>query len=159
MTRAFEDAVELAEKADVYLLLEALNNYDHPQYFLNNSSKTLQMVRKIGNKRLKMLYDVYHMQLSEGNIAQTLTKNLGDIGYIHFADAPGRHEPGTGELNFAFILERLKTVGFGGGIGFEFVPLAGDNDALISTRRQIGEGSAVGSEKNERGSSSSRAGG
>ncbi len=137
MCDALERAVDLAEKEGITLLLESLNTTDHPGYFLSRSRPAIEVVRKAGSRRLKMLYDIYHMQVAEGNITETLVNNLDNIGYIHYADVPGRHEPGTGELNLGFILGRLKDAGFRGGFGFEFVPSNGDRSALTSTKRQL----------------------
>lgn len=138
MCESLERAADLAEREGVTLLLESLNNMDHPDYFLNSSRLAFEAVTKVQSERLKMLYDIYHMQVAEGNITATLLKSLEKVGYIHFADVPGRHQPGTGELNLLFILEQLKHADFRGGVGFEFVPLANDRDALVETRRQIG---------------------
>jgi hydroxypyruvate isomerase len=128
LVKAMEKGADLAEKEDVILQLEALNPYDHPRYFLSNSSTTLRVIRKVDNPHLKMLFDIYHMQISEGNITNTLLNNLDAIGYIHVADVPGRHEPGTGELNYEFILGQLHNAGFKGTVGFEY--LASENDQI-----------------------------
>jgi hydroxypyruvate isomerase len=125
---------DLAERSGVVLLLEALNNYDHPRYFLSGSAATLGIVRDVGRGSLKMLYDVYHMQVSEGNVTETLVENLDAIGFVHFADAPGRHEPGTGELNLPYILRRLDDRGYTGGVGFEYSPSGSDGAALKAIR-------------------------
>jgi hydroxypyruvate isomerase len=138
MCESLERAADLAEREDVTLLLESLNNMDHPNYFLNSSRLAIDAVTKVRSGRLKMLFDIYHMQVAEGNITATLLKNLGLVGYIHFADVPGRHEPGTGELNLLFILKKLTEADYKGGVGFEFVPLANDRDAIVETRKQLG---------------------
>ncbi len=134
---ALTDACDLAEGSGVVLLLEALNNGDHPMYFLNNSRLTLEIVRKVGQRSLRMLYDIYHMQISEGNVTRTLLENLDAIGYVQFADVPGRHEPGTGELNLPYILEALASAGYKGGLGFEYTPSGSDEAALEAIRRVI----------------------
>ncbi|MDA4113936.1 MAG: TIM barrel protein [Thaumarchaeota archaeon] len=125
---------DLAERSGVVLLLEALNNYDHPHYFLSGSAATLGIVRDVGRGNLKMLYDVYHMQISEGNVTETLVENLDAIGFVRFADVPGRHEPGTGELNLPYILRRLDEEGYAGGVGFEYSPSGSDEAALRAIR-------------------------
>ena len=121
---------DLAESSGVTLLLEALNNRDHPRYFLNGSASTLRIVRAVGRDNLKMLYDVYHMQIAEGNVTETLVGNLDAIGFVHFADVPGRHEPGTGELHLPYILRRLDEAGYAGGVGFEYSPSGPDGASL-----------------------------
>ncbi len=80
------------------------------------------MIRLIDSPRVKILYDVYHMQLNEGNICDTLTEFIDTIGHIHIADAPGRHEPGTGEINYPNVIKHLEKLGYNGTVGFELIP-------------------------------------
>jgi len=137
LIKAMEKGAKLAEKEDVILQLEALNLFDHPRYFLSTSEATLDVIRKVDNPHLKMLFDIYHMQISEGNITNTLLKNLNEIGHIHVADVPGRHEPGTGELNYDFILGQLHKADFQGTVGFEYMAEKSDLEALESIHRLI----------------------
>jgi hydroxypyruvate isomerase len=138
MVDALNEGCDIAEASGVVLLLEALNNYDHPSYYLNSSSRALDVVRKVRRRNLKMLYDIYHMQVSEGNVTETLTRNLDAIGCLHFADVPGRHEPGTGELNLPFILGRLSSAAYSGGMVFEYSPAHTDDSALERVREVVG---------------------
>jgi len=131
---AFGDAVTLAEKSGITLLVEALNEIDHPDYFLSRSGPTFEIIRAVKSKRLRMLYDIYHMQRSEGDIIHTLTENLDLVGYIHFADSPGRGEPGTGELDLANILRALDDAGYDRGFGFEYRPRGPDDKTLDQVR-------------------------
>lgn len=118
-----KQAVALAEAANMTLLLEPLNTrIDHPGYTLSHSAQAFEIVRRIGSPHLKVLYDVYHMQIMEGDLIATLTANLSEIGHIHVADVPGRHEPGTGEINYVNIARMLRTSGYAGGIGLECFP-------------------------------------
>jgi hydroxypyruvate isomerase len=113
----------LAEQAGITLTLEPLNSeVDHVGYFLDRTSKGFELVRAVDSPRIKVLYDIYHMQIMEGNVIQTLTNNLDVIGHVHVADVPGRHEPGTGELNFANIFRALRQAGYDGYVGFELDP-------------------------------------
>jgi hydroxypyruvate isomerase len=113
-----------AEKARVTLLLEALNTrVDHPGYFLSSTGQVAELVGSIGSRWIKILYDVYHMQIMEGNIIDTLRNAMDRIGYIHIADVPGRHEPGTGEINFLNVMIALRELGYDGFVGFELSPL------------------------------------
>ncbi len=115
----------LAERAGVDLLLEPLNiQVDHPGYFLSSSSLGFELVRSVNSPRIKLLFDIYHMQVMEGNIIETLTGNLDAIGHVHVADVPGRHQPGTGELNYANIFNALREAGYDGYVGFELDPTA-----------------------------------
>lgn len=112
--------VEIAEKEDIMLVIEPLNSLkDHKNYFLDNFLITLELIQSIDSKHLKILYDIYHMQIMEGNVSETLQKYHQFIGYIHVANVPYRCEPWTGELDFKFILKELSQV-YSGFVGFEF---------------------------------------
>ena len=112
--------VEVAKKRDIVLVIEPLNTFkDHKNYYLDNFQKTLELIQSIDSEHLKILYDIYHMQIMEGNILETLQKYHEFIEYIHIANVPYRCEPWTGELDFKFILKELSKV-YLGFIGFEF---------------------------------------
>jgi len=112
--------VEAAKKRDIMLVIEPLNTFkDHKNYYLDNFQKTLELIQLINSEHLKILYDIYHMQIMEGNILDTLQKYHQLIGYIHMANVPYRCEPWIGELNFKFILKELSKV-YSGFVGFEF---------------------------------------
>jgi hydroxypyruvate isomerase len=120
----------LAEEAGITLTLEPLNSeVDHVGYFLDHTSAGFELVRAVNSPRIKVLYDIYHMQIMEGNVIQTLTNNLDVIGHVHVADVPGRHEPGTGELNFANIFRALRQAGYDGYVGFELDPTVPSEEA------------------------------
>jgi len=111
---------EVAKKKNIILVIEPLNSLkDHKSYFLDNFQITLELVKSINSKYLKILYDIYHMQIMEGNVLETLQKYHQFIGYIHVANVPYRCEPWTGELDFKFILKELSKV-YSGFVGFEF---------------------------------------
>ena len=112
--------VEVAKKRDIMLVIEPLNTFkDHRNYYLDNFEKTLELIQSINSEYLKILYDIYHMQIMEGNILDTLQKYHQFIGYIHIANVPYRCEPWTGELDYKFILKELSKV-YSGFVGFEF---------------------------------------
>ncbi len=120
-----------AEAAGVTLVIEPLNTIvDHKGYYLAHSAPAFALVREIGSPNIKALYDIYHMQIMEGNIIDTLKQNVDAIGYIHIADVPGRHEPGTGELNYRNIFAAIRQAAYGGTIGFEFEP-TGDSAVVL----------------------------
>ncbi|MBE3128033.1 MAG: TIM barrel protein, partial [Candidatus Atribacteria bacterium] len=103
--------VEVAKKRDMMLVIEPLNSLkDHKNYFLDNFQITLELVKSVNSENLKVLYDIYHMQIMEGNVLDTLQKYHQFIGYIHGANVPYRCEPWTGELDFRFILKELSKV-------------------------------------------------
>ena len=123
----------LAEDAGVTLVLEPLNSkVDHVGYFLDNSAAGFELVRAVDSPRIKVLYDIYHMQIMEGNIIETLAGNLDVIGHVHVADVPGRHEPGTGELNYANILKALREAGYDKYLGFELDPTVPSDQAMTT---------------------------
>jgi len=112
--------IEVAKKRDIILVIEPLNSLkDHKNYYLDNFRKTLELIQSVNSEHFKILYDIYHMQIMEGNILDTLQKYHQFIGYIHVANVPYRCEPWTGELEFKFILKELSKV-YSGFVGFEF---------------------------------------
>jgi len=111
---------KIAEERDIKLVIEPLNTLkDHKNYYLDNFQKTLELIQSINSNYIKILYDVYHMQIMEGNILETLEKYHQFIGYIHVANVPYRCEPWIGELDYKFILKELSKV-YSGFVGFEF---------------------------------------
>lgn len=121
----------VAEDAGVTILLEPLNwAVDHEGYFLEQSETAYELVDDVDSPALAVLFDVYHQQITEGDIISNLRQNLGDIGHVHVADVPGRHEPGTGELNYPNILAALEEAGYDGHVGFEFTPETESQTAL-----------------------------
>ena len=114
-------AGELA-KNDIGLLLEPVNTRDIPGFFLCRTQQCLDVIAATGSNNIKLQYDIYHMQVMEGNLAPTLEKNLGSIGHIQLADNPGRHEPGTGEINYPFLFDFIDQIGYQGWIGCEYIP-------------------------------------
>ena len=123
---ALKPAAEILEPHKIVMVLEPLS--DTPDLFLRHSSQAYAICKSVNSSSCKILFDIYHMQISEGNITNTLLNNLDAIGYIHVADVPGRHEPGTGELNYEFILRQLRKAGFKGTVGFEY--LASENEQI-----------------------------
>jgi hydroxypyruvate isomerase len=123
-------ASSLAEQANVLLTIEVLNPIDNPGYFLTSSAEGFDIVRIVNHPQVKFQFDTYHLQLMEGNLTQNLVGHIDLIGHIQFADVPGRHEPGTGELNFLNLSEAIIEAGYEGTIGLEYIPLAQGKAAL-----------------------------
>ncbi len=114
---------EIAGETGVSMNLEALNTTtDHVGNFLASTRMAAELVTLVGSPKLKILYDVYHMQLNEGSLCDTIRAYAGQMGHIHVADAPGRHEPGTGEINYRRVFTCLKDSGYQGLIGYELFP-------------------------------------
>lgn len=118
--RCLEAAVPLLEKENVNLAVEPLNDIDRKNYFLPRAKEVLEILRKVDCKNIKILLDLYHEQLMAGNLINTINENIDLIGHIHVADAPGRHEPGTGEINYPNVFKVLKNNNYKKYIGFEF---------------------------------------
>lgn len=124
MAETLKGLARRAEKARITLLLEALNtSTDHPGNFLSSTGQAAALVASVESIWIKILYDIYHMQIMEGNIIETLRNYIHLIGYIHIADVPGRHEPGTGEINFPNVMMALREMEYNGFVGFELSPL------------------------------------
>jgi hydroxypyruvate isomerase len=104
------------------LLLEPINTWDIPGFFLSRTDQAIELMDKVGEPNLQLQYDLYHAQRMEGELAGTLQRLLPRIGHIQLADNPGRHEPGTGEIRYAFLLEWLDRLGYDGWVGCEYRP-------------------------------------
>ena len=129
-------AAELAGKKNVTLLLENIDPEENPRYFLTSVAEGLEIIGEVNHPRAKFLYDFYHEQISEGNLIGKLEKNIDKVGVVHIADVPGRHEPGTGEINYANIFKKLAVLGFKGYAAMEFLPL-GDPVASLRAAREL----------------------
>lgn len=126
-----KECAKIAEDSGIMMNLEALNiTTDHVGNFLATTQMAAELTGMIGSPMLKILYDVYHMQLNEGCIGDTIKKYCDQMGHIHVADAPGRHEPGTGEINYAYVFKALEENGYNGRIGFELFPLHSTQEAV-----------------------------
>lgn len=132
-----QEITSTAEAAGVTLIVEPLNTaVDHEGYFLEQSSLGFDIVHEVDSPAVKINFDIYHQQISEGNIISTVTENLDAIGHLHVADVPGRHEPGTGELNYPNILAAVDNAGYNHHVGFEY-SAAGDDDRALTAIREL----------------------
>ena len=114
-------AAEL-ERAGIELLLEPVNTRDVPGFFVSSTAQGLAILDEVGSTNLKLQYDIYHMQVMEGDLTRTFETNFSRIGHFQLADNPNRNEPGTGEINFPFLFRRLDALGYDGWIGCEYKP-------------------------------------
>jgi hydroxypyruvate isomerase len=128
-------AAEIADKRNLTLLLENIDQEENPKYYLTSVAEGFEIIRQVNHPRVKFLYDFYHEQISEGNLIEKLEKNIEQVGLIHVADVPGRHEPGTGEINYASIYRKLAQLNYRGYVAMEFEP-AGDPAASLRTARE-----------------------
>lgn len=128
MERNLRFAARALAKEGITLLVEPINPRDMPGFLLNRSAETLALIERVGEPNVKLQYDVYHMQITEGDLARTLERELARIGHVQIADNPGRHEPGSGEINFPFLFNWLDRIGYDGWVSAEYLP-AGDTVA------------------------------
>ncbi|MDD5678027.1 MAG: TIM barrel protein [Kiritimatiellae bacterium] len=125
---------ERAEKADITLLLEVLNDkVDHANYFLTSSDEGAAMCREVNSPRMKLLFDCYHMQIMEGDLTGHIRKNLDVIGHIHSAGYPGRHELWLGETNYPFLVRQIEAMGYKGIFALEYTPTLEPSESLRRT--------------------------
>jgi hydroxypyruvate isomerase len=116
--------------AGIRLLIEPINTIDIPGFHINTTRQALDLIGKTGSDNLFVQYDIYHMQIMEGDLARTIEKHLPAIAHIQLADNPGRHEPGTGEINYAFLFNHLDRIGYSGWVGCEYKPRNGTVEGL-----------------------------
>jgi len=108
--------------AGIKLLIEPINTRDIPGFFLTYSKQALDIIQAVGSDNLFLQYDIYHMQVMEGDLARTVEANLKLIPHMQLADNPGRNEPGTGEINYPFLFQHIDRIGYRGWIGCEYKP-------------------------------------
>jgi hydroxypyruvate isomerase len=132
-------AAEALLKEGIRLLIEPINTSDIPGFFLNRTEQAAQIVADVGSHNLFIQYDIYHMQIMEGDIARTLQKHLARIAHVQLADNPGRNEPGTGEINYPFLFRHLDAIGYRGWVGCEYKPRTTTVDGLGWHAAQIFE--------------------
>jgi len=136
LERALAEAAAIAEQADFTLLLEPLNTLvDHPGYYLDGAAEGAEIVRAVGSRCLKLLYDVYHMQIMEGKVIATIERNIDVIGHFHSAGVPGRAELFDTELNYPAILNRIDRLGYTGCFGLEYFPAIADHRVSLERIR------------------------
>jgi hydroxypyruvate isomerase len=128
-------AAEL-KAAKLKLLIEPINTYDIPGFFLNRTVQALAILDEVGADNAFLQYDAYHMQRMEGELAATIEKHLARIAHIQIADNPGRHEPGTGEIDHGFLFGHLDRIGYGGFVGCEYKP-ATTTEAGLGWRQKL----------------------
>jgi hydroxypyruvate isomerase len=129
-------AAQKLEGAGLRLLIEPINRYDIPGFYLHRTDQAIAILDEVGAPNAFVQYDIYHAQRTEGELAATMRKHLARIAHIQLADNPGRHEPGTGEINYPFLFKLLDEIGYDGWIGCEYKP-AGTTEAGLGWRQQM----------------------
>jgi hydroxypyruvate isomerase len=135
---SLQRAAEICGPQKVEILLENIDPEENPKYFLTSVAEGFQIIREVNHPGVRFLYDFFHEQLSEGNLLAKLEKNLKLIGLVHVADVPGRHAPGTGEINYANIFRKLGQLGYSRFIAMEFLP-TGDVVTELRTAREYAQ--------------------
>jgi hydroxypyruvate isomerase len=118
------------KKAGIKLLMEPINTRDIPGFFLTRTKDAVAIIEEIGSDNLFVQYDIYHMQIMEGDLTRTIEANLAHIAHIQLADNPGRNEPGTGEINYPFLFKKIDALGYDGWIGCEYKPATTTTEGL-----------------------------
>jgi len=125
----------VAEDAGITIVLEPLNILvDHAGYYLDTSKEAFEILREVDSPRVRLLFDIYHQQITEGNLIQNITRNIDLIGHFHMADVPGRHEPTTGEINYKNVFAAIAATDYSGFVGMEFAPTGCHTTAVEITK-------------------------
>ena len=130
LVRNLKFAAAALKQAGIPLLVEPINTFDIPGFFLSGTCQGLELIESVGSDNLFLQYDIYHMQRMEGELANTIRNHLPVIRHIQLADNPGRFEPGTGEINYSYLLNFLDEIGYEGWVGCEYKPKAGTEAGL-----------------------------
>jgi hydroxypyruvate isomerase len=130
-------AADLAAKENIQIVIEPIDLLENPAIYLSTVTEGFAIVREIGSQTVKVLYDFYHEQRSYGNLIEKLEKNIDWIGLVHIADVPGRHEPGTGEIDYANIYRKLAGLGYDKFIAMEYYPTHDPAESLRASRLAV----------------------
>jgi hydroxypyruvate isomerase len=120
----------------VRLLLECIHLEENPKYFLTSAAEAIEVVRAVNHPQVQFLYDIYHEQMSYGDLISKIEKHIDVIGLIHIADVPGRHQPGTGEINYGNIYKKLAQLNYRHNVAMEFIPV-GDQIAMLQAAKAM----------------------
>jgi hydroxypyruvate isomerase len=131
----------------VRLLLETIDPEENPQYYLTEIAEALAVVQSVGHPQVKLLYDFYHQQIAAGNLIEELEKSMPHLGLVHIADVPGRHQPGTGEINYENIFRKLGELNYTGMVAMEFLPSGDPVEQLRIAREAALRAGAEGARK------------
>lgn len=131
-----ERAADIAAEKKIELLLENIDPEENPAYYLTSVAEGFEIVGEVNHPNVKFLYDFFHEQIAEGNLLEKLEKNIEKVGLVHVADVPGRHEPGTGEINFPNIYRKLGQLHYSRYVAMEFLP-TGEPVASLRAAREM----------------------
>jgi Hydroxypyruvate isomerase len=132
LIKGLKKCVPCLEQNNITLVVEPLNTkIDHAGYFLSHSDEAFKVIQEVGSDHVKLLFDIYHQQITEGDVTRTLRENIAKIGHFHAAGNPGRHELDTGELNYPYLFSEIKNSGYEGFVGLEYFPESSPADGLL----------------------------
>jgi hydroxypyruvate isomerase len=131
-------AAEQARAQGASIMIEAINSYENGPYLLDTTAKAMAFLDAVGADNVLLQYDAYHMQRMEGNLADTISRLLPRIGHVQIADPPARSEPGTGEINYGFVLGLLERAGYPGWVGLEYHPTTPTTEESLGWIRELG---------------------
>lgn len=135
MQDTYRKLIPVLEEYDVTVLVEAISKTAHPGVFMDHVDTAAAVVESIASPRIRLLCDIYHMQENGGALVRSLTRYRDIIGHIHFADVPGRHEPGTGEIYFPALAACIEKIGYSGLVGFALIPAGSSDEAVKAIMR------------------------
>ena len=140
IVEAMKAGAPLLEDAGITITIEPLNVLvNHKGYYLATSKEGFEIVDEVGSSNVLLLFDIYHQQITEGNVIRNATENIKQIGHFHVADVPGRHEPGTGEINYFNVFRAIAKAGYTGFLGLEMWPTGDDAEAVRATMKIFDE--------------------
>lgn len=128
--------LDKVQNLPISLLIEPLNSFDAPDYFLSTTLQAEAILKEVGNDKLRLMFDCYHVQLMQGNLSGLFKRHLKSIGHVQFASAPDRGPPDSGEVNFAYLFNYMHSLGYTAPLGAEYKPV-GDTDASLSWLKQL----------------------
>ncbi len=130
-------AATLLARENILLLIEPINHFDMPGFHLTGTHQALALIEDVGSDNIKIQYDIYHMQRMEGELTQTMQTHADKIGHLQIADNPRRGEPGTGEINYEYLFNTIKTSNYDGWVGCEYKPLTTTEDGIKWIKRYL----------------------
>src|SRR5260370_27758824 len=128
----------------ITLIVEVINTLvNHQGYYLNHTAEAFEIMREVASPNVKILFDIYHVQIMDGNLIDTIRRNIASIGHFHVGDVPGRHEPGTGEINYTNVFRAIRETGFHDFVAMEYMPSKDPMATLAAVRAMAaGQGTA-----------------
>lgn len=129
--------MEIVEGEGLQMIMEPLNRFDHKGFYLTKMDHAFRILDEVGSEKLKILYDIYHVQLEEGNVINKIRDNIDRIGHFHVADVPGRVQPGKGEINYPNVLGAIAETHYKGFVGLEYLVKSGDEGSIPVARNDV----------------------